>query len=65
MSKKQTGLVLKAGDASDNDPKKFFQLLGRLPKSTWKGMLCRIDGFYGPGESETILFKTGAARYPF
>ena len=56
MTKKQIGLVQKAADASSDDPKKFFQLLGRLPKSSWKGMRCRIEKG-DKGESETILFS--------
>ena len=59
MSQKQTGLVQKAADASNEDPKRFFQLLGRLPKSSWKGMLCRIENASKAGlESENVLFKT-------
>ena len=63
-STEQTKAIEKAAMKAWTDPKKFFQLLGRLPKSTFKGMFVHYElGFHKNGRknsdwfSETAYFK--------
>ena len=62
MTKKQVELVEKAGNEANEDPKKFFQKLARLPAATWKGLQVHIEKGFKKGRrtdewfSETMLF---------
>ena len=63
MSKTQVGLVEKAANESNDDPKKLFQKLGKLPASVWKGLRVHIEKGFKNGKktedwfSETIIFR--------
>ena len=62
MTKKQVELVEKAGNEANENPKKFFQKLARLPASTWSGLRVHIEKGFKKGRktddwfSETMLF---------
>jgi hypothetical protein len=63
MTNRQTRFIEKAANDSGDDPKKFFQILGRLPRSTWRGVVAHVERGFKAGKktnswfSERILFK--------
>ena len=62
MTKKQTEQIEKAANESNENPKRFFQKLARLPASAWKGLQVHIEKGFKRGKktddwfSETVLF---------
>ena len=63
MTKKQVNLVEKVAQGSNDDPKKLFQNLGKLPSSVWKGLRVHIEKGFLKGKktdswfSETMIFR--------
>jgi len=63
MTKKQVEVVEKAVNEANENPKKLFQKLARLPASTWKGLRVHIEkGFKRGRPSRAMGNSTGGAN---